>query len=79
MLDMASPSLMDAVIVMCAGSFCSEARADEIQAFFKEHPFPKNERKIAQMTENMRANGKLLATLQASDLSKADFWDSLLA
>jgi puromycin-sensitive aminopeptidase len=79
MLDKASPSLMDAVIVMCAGSFCSEARADEIQAFFKEHPFPKNERKIAQMTENMRANGKLLATLQASDLSKADFWDSLLA
>jgi hypothetical protein len=79
MVEKASPSLMDAVIVMCSGGFCSEQKADEITAFFQEHPFPKNSRKIAQMTENMRANGKFLATLQASDLSKADFWDTLLA
>jgi hypothetical protein len=42
---------------------CSEARANEIQAFFKQHPFPKNERKIAQLMENtMRGNGKLFAS-----------------
>merc|ERR1712232_1305128 len=62
----ASSSLMDAVIVMCAGSFCSVEKADEIDEFFRANPFPKNSRKIAQMTENMRTNGKFLATLQAS-------------
>jgi puromycin-sensitive aminopeptidase len=77
MLGKASPSLMDAVIVTCAGSFCTIAMADEISQFFKEHPYPKNERKIAQMTENMRANGKFLATLQSSSLSQPDFWASL--
>lgn len=78
MVAKASPSLMDAVIVMCSGGFCSEKKADEIESFFKDHPFPKNERKIAQMTENMRANGKFLATLQASGLGQPDFWASLL-
>jgi puromycin-sensitive aminopeptidase len=78
MLDKASPSLMDAVIVMCSGGFCSEQKADEIEAFFKSNPFPKNERKISQMTENMRANAKFLATLQASGIGKGDFWQSLL-
>lgn len=77
MLGQASPSLMDAIIVMCAGSFSSIAKADEITQFFKDHPYPKNERKVAQMTENMRANGKYLATLQASTLSKPAFWTSL--
>ena len=75
MLANASPSLMDAVIVYSAGGFIS--KADEIEEFFKKNPYPKNARKIAQMTENMRANGKFLATLQASGLSKAEFWGSL--
>ena len=78
MLDKASPSLMDAVIVMCSGGFCSEEKADKIEAFFTTHPFPKNERKISQMTENMRANGKFLSTLQASGIGKADFWQNLV-
>lgn len=77
MLGSSHPSLMDAVIVMSAGSFCSLEMADEITKFFKDHPFPKNERKIAQMTENMRANGKFLAILQASGLSNVEFWNSL--
>ena len=77
MLASASPSLMDAVIVMCSGGFCSVEMADEITSFFKANPFPKNERKISQMTENMRANGKFLATLQASDLSKPEFWSTV--
>jgi puromycin-sensitive aminopeptidase len=77
MLGKASPSLMDAVIVTCAGSFCTIEKADEITEFFKENPYPKNERKIAQMTENMRANGKYLASLQSSSLSQPAFWASL--
>lgn len=75
MLEKASPSLMDAVIVCCAGSFIT--KADEIESFFEKHPFPKNARKIAQMTENMNANQKFLETLQASGMSKEEFWRSL--
>ena len=77
MLAQASPSLMGAVIVMCAGGFCSIDKADEIDEFFSKHPFPKNSRKISQMTENMRANGKFLATLQNSRLSDMSFWNEL--
>ena len=77
MIDKASPSLMDACIVSCCGAFCSEERADEIDAFFKAHPLPKNSRKIAQTTETMRANAKFLKKLQASELSNASFWESL--
>ena len=77
MLGKSSPSLMNAVIVMCAGGFCSEAMADEIDKFFIDHPLPNNHRRIAQMTENMRANGKFLSTIQASELSKKHFWEML--
>ena len=78
MLAKASPSLMSAVVVMCAGGFASEDMADEIDKFFVDHPLPNCARRIAQMTENMRANGKFLATIQASALSKPEFWESLL-
>jgi puromycin-sensitive aminopeptidase len=77
MLGNSSPSLMDAVIVMSAGGFASLEKADEITKFFETNPYPKNERKIAQMTENMRANGKFLKILQASDLSKPEFWSTI--
>lgn len=78
MLKGAVPAMMDAVIVYCAGGFCSIEKADEITTFFKEHPYPKNERKITQMVENMRANGKFLSTIQNSALAKDDtFWTSL--
>mmetsp|Transcript_17250 Transcript_17250/g.23737 ORF Transcript_17250/g.23737 Transcript_17250/m.23737 type:complete len:895 (-) Transcript_17250:165-2849(-) len=77
MIGKASPSLMDACIVNCAGSFCSNEKADEIEAFFKERQMPLNARTISQTTENMRANAKFLGVLMASDLSKQEFWDSL--
>jgi puromycin-sensitive aminopeptidase len=77
MLAQASPSLMDAVIVLCAGGFCSLQKAKEIDSFFAANPYPKNSRKITQMTENMRANGKFLATLQSSQLGQASFWGTL--
>ena len=77
MISKASPSLMDACIVSCAGGFCSFEKADEIDAFFAMNPCPSNARKIAQTTENMRANAKFLQMLQTSALSKDEFWASL--
>jgi puromycin-sensitive aminopeptidase len=77
MLVGASPSLMDTVIVMCAGGFCSREKADEIQAFFEKNPLPNNTRTIAQMLEAMRTNAQFMDTLVASALSREDFWTSL--
>jgi puromycin-sensitive aminopeptidase len=77
MLGKASSSLMDSCIVCCAGAFTSNEKADEIQAFFEEHPLPSNTRIIAQTVENMRTNAKLVERLKASDLSRDDFWSSL--
>jgi puromycin-sensitive aminopeptidase len=77
MIGKGSPSLMDACIVSCAGSFCSREKADEIDNFFKDHPLPSSARKIAQTTENMRANAKLLDMLRASPLSSDEFWKQL--
>jgi puromycin-sensitive aminopeptidase len=77
MIGKASPSLMDAVIVSCAGGFCSDEKADEIEAFFNNNPQPKSARKIQQTIENMRSNAKFFKCLQASDLSKAEFWTTV--
>jgi puromycin-sensitive aminopeptidase len=77
MIGKGSASLMDACIVSCAGGFCSKQKADEIDAFFASNPVPSSVRKIAQTTESMRANGNFLETLQASPLSKKEFWDAL--
>jgi puromycin-sensitive aminopeptidase len=77
MIGKGSASLMDACIVSCCGAFCSREKADEIDAFFQEHPLPSSTRKIAQTTENMRVNAKLLDMLQASELSTDEFWASL--
>jgi len=78
MIQKASPSLMDACIVSCCGTFCSEEMADEIDSFFKANPLPRNARKIAQTTETIRANAKFLKKLQESELSNAAFWESSL-
>lgn len=79
MLGSSSPSLMDAVIVLSMGSFCSKEKADEITAFFEANKdmYSKNERKVQQMVESIRINGALLESLKASALSKPAFWDSL--
>lgn len=77
MIGKASSSLMDACIVMCAGGFVTAAKAVEIDAFFASHPLPQSTRKIAQVTEAMRANSKFLDVLQSSELSKKEFWASL--
>ena len=77
MIGNANASLMDAVIVSCAGGFCSNEMADEIEAFFKENPVPRSSRKIQQTLENMRSNAKFLELLQSSDLKSEEFWTSI--
>ncbi len=77
MIGTSNASLMDAVIVSCAGGFCSDEKANEIEEFFKANPVPRSSRKIQQTVENMRANAKYLSLLQASDLGKDEFWSSL--
>lgn len=77
MLASASPSLMGAVIVMCAGAFCSAEKADEIESFFDAHPLPLCSLKISQTVEAMRTNAKFLGSLKASQLSTSEFWDQL--
>ena len=77
MIGNANASLMDAVIVSCAGGFCSDEKADEIEAFFKANPLPSNGRKIAQCIEGMRTNSKFFDKLKASELSSGSFWKSL--
>ena len=77
MVGTANSSLMDAAIVSCAGGFCSEEKANDIEEFFKANPVPRSSRKIQQMLESIRANAKFLAILQSSDLAKDTFWSSL--
>jgi aminopeptidase N len=74
MLETASPSLMGATIVMCAGAFCSNEKADEIESFFAAHPLPMCSLKISQTVEAMRTNAKFLSSLKASQLSNSAFW-----
>ena len=76
MLGKASPSLMNACIVFCAGGACTNAEADAIEKFFKENPLPLSSRRIAQLLEGIRANAKFLDMLTASSLSKEEFWTS---
>ena len=77
MIAGAGPSLMDACFVSCAGGFCSHEKADEIEAFFKKNPLPKNARKINQTLEAMRTNANFLDALKASDLAKDEFWAAI--
>lgn len=77
MIANASSSLMDACIVMCAGGFSTHEKADEIDAFFSSNPVPSSTRKIAQLTEGMRANAKFLDLIKASELSSKAFWEKL--
>ena len=74
----ASSALMDACIVSCCGSFCTDEDADMVEEFFKANPLPNNARKIAQTVENIRANAKLLESLQKhNDLIDEAFWVAL--
>ncbi len=73
-LSKASPSLMDAVILNCISRFCTAARADEIDAYFKAHPLPSSERRISQSLENMRTSSQMLGMIANSKLASPAFW-----
>mmetsp|Transcript_25260 Transcript_25260/g.58860 ORF Transcript_25260/g.58860 Transcript_25260/m.58860 type:complete len:892 (-) Transcript_25260:139-2814(-) len=77
MVKTASPSLMDAVISYCSGGFCSNARADEVERFFQEHPFQQSKRKISQVLEEIRANAAFVERMLGTDITKDEFWSSL--
>ena len=77
MLGKASPSLMNACIVFCAGGACTTTEADAIETFFKENPMPQSSRRISQLLEGIRANAKFLDVLAASSLAKEEFWATL--
>jgi len=66
----ASPSLTAALVNASCSGFTSEDKADEIEAFFKEHnehPIPLIQRKIDQLVENTRANAKFLLAIESSE------------
>jgi puromycin-sensitive aminopeptidase len=73
----ANPSLFSAVIVYCCGGFASLERADEIEAFFKEHPVHHSAQRISQMLESIRVNGNFLVKVRTSALAKDDFWNEI--
>ena len=67
---------MDAVIVYSCGSFASEDKAKEIEAFFEEHKLPSSQRKIAQTLERIRINARFVDRLK-SEIGGASFWKAL--
>jgi puromycin-sensitive aminopeptidase len=72
-LKSASPSLFDAVIVNSCSGFCTLARADEVEMFFKENPHPSSARRIAQCVENMRNNGHMPVKVKKSAQSDSSY------
>jgi puromycin-sensitive aminopeptidase len=60
MIAKASPSLMDAAIVYSVAGFATDAKADEISAYFTDADgkpkLPQNNRKIQQTVEGIRTN-----------------------
>ena len=68
MIGKGSASLMDACIVSCAVAFCPVEKVDEIETFFKSPPVH---------GEYIRTDAKFLEMLEASPLSKNEFWQGL--
>jgi puromycin-sensitive aminopeptidase len=73
----ASPSIMDAVIEASCGSFVTEQRADEVEAYFATKDLPLNQRTIEQALETIRSKAAFLRYLLASSAAAADFWATL--
>merc|ERR1712124_169651 len=77
MVKEASPSIMDAVIRYSTAGYCSSESAVEIEAFFKAHPLPQNNRTITQVLEEINTASKFLERTLATDLVKPEFWKEL--
>lgn len=67
---------MDAVVVYSCGSFASEEKAAEIEAFFTRNPLPSSQRKIAQTLERIRINARFVERLK-SEIGANAFWKEL--
>ena len=66
-------SLLAAVIVNSV-NFCSNERAQEVEAFFAANPVPQCSRRIAQLLEGMRNSGAILENVRSTKLATAGFW-----
>lgn len=75
----ASASIMDHVIQVATGGYCTEDAASEIEQFFEAHPLPQNKRTIAQTLEGIRSNAGFVQRALATDVAKAAFWKELQA
>eukprot|EP00527_Entomoneis_sp_CCMP2396_P000949 CAMPEP_0198141638 /NCGR_PEP_ID=MMETSP1443-20131203/4617_1 /TAXON_ID=186043 /ORGANISM="Entomoneis sp., Strain CCMP2396" /LENGTH=389 /DNA_ID=CAMNT_0043804445 /DNA_START=21 /DNA_END=1190 /DNA_ORIENTATION=- len=71
MLATASPSLMNAVIVLCCGAGATHEKASAVESFFQQHSHQLigNDRKIAQTVESLQTNAQFLDILLASPLA----------
>ena len=79
MLTSASPSLMNAVIVLCCGGGASHEKANAVEDFFKANPVVGSDRRVAQTVEGLRANAKFFDALMASPLkTQEDFWSTIV-
>lgn len=77
MVQSASPMLMEGVIQYCTSGFCVVERADEIEKFFEEHPFPSNRRAISQVLEDIRGSAASVRRMLATRISEPAFWSEL--
>ena len=77
MLESASPSLMDAVIVYSIRRFVTSEEADDVENFFKANPIPSSDRRIGQAVESIRSTGKFLDAVRSSELATASFWKNV--
>jgi len=73
-LAKASPSLMDAVIIMALCRHCTLEQAAEVREFFSQNPIPSSERKIGQTVEAMTNTGAMLERIKASPLASPETW-----
>eukprot|EP00658_Telonema_sp_P-2_P051077 TRINITY_DN390_c0_g1_i1.p1 TRINITY_DN390_c0_g1~~TRINITY_DN390_c0_g1_i1.p1 ORF type:complete len:926 (-),score=306.71 TRINITY_DN390_c0_g1_i1:329-3106(-) len=74
----ASMGIMGHVVRACTDMFVSNERAGEVEAFFKEHPLPACERKIAQVLEGIRSNSSFVEAMMGGKLSQDGFFDLLV-
>ena len=68
---------MQGIIVACTSKFCTHDSANEIEAFFNEHPVAGVDKRIAQIVERTRANAGLSDKVQKSSLMSPEFWSTL--
>lgn len=73
-LAKASPSLMDAAIIMSLCRHVTLEDANEVEQFFQSNPLPSSQRKIAQTVEGIRSSGTMLERVKNSALAQADIW-----